>query len=535
MLRTMLRLDLRSRAPLGGGRKSRRGNGLVLALGFYLLIGTITGFASDIAGVSAAVRLTLLLTVVAIYLFLSILSEYQQILLAPEDGDVLYWRPIHSRTLFVARSLHIFLYVNLLSAALLCTPSLMVALEAPGNLVATWVAFVIAGAGNAALATGVTVLLYSVLLRHVPTARLQDALTWFQVLTSVLIFMGYQALSPLLERIVASSSGTRLVHFLPTRWFAALPEMVGRGMSVEALMALGLGVVGTGVILFVAVQHLAPQYQTALAANAAAMANRAVSHRTHSHNVWRTAATRRWRAFPESLGRGVMRSSAGKAGFDFFVAMFRGDARLKNMLLPMAALPFGILVFGVFQGSLVDPYATGVESVASGDQWGAGKETRLVFLAAYSLVVVALTLSRSLSISASWKAGWVFYASPLADFARFYRGFIWGAFATLIVPTTLILVGLLLFVWRNPLQVLVHLSLPCGLLCMSLSLALWSRPEPPFAREAMRHDHLGQWFHGLLPMVVMFFHRRVRPTCRRAGTVHPWPNSPGKHRDHRRV
>ena len=503
LLRTMIRIDFRSRSPLGGGRKSRRNNGLVVALLFYLAIGGMLGVSTAVEGIGADARITLLLTVVSVYLIFSILAEYQQILLAPEDGDILYWRPIPSRTLFVARSLHIFLYVNLLSAALLAVPSLLVALEAPANLVATWLAFVVAGTANAALTTGVTVLLYSVLLRHVPTARLNDVLVWFQVVTSLFVFLGYQALGPLLQKTLALSTGTNWIRYLPSRWFAALPEMAGWGVSVEALTALAFGIAATAVVLFVAVQHLAPQYQSALAAQAAAAGSATVSQGTHSGRRSETRwANRNW--LPQLLGRWAIPGSAERAGFDFFLAMFRGDSRLKTALLPMSIMPLGFVLFAALQGSLLDPYATGLESVVSADPWRAKQALRMPFIAAYFLVLVSLTLARSLSISSSWKAGWVFYASPMAQFERFHRGVVWGAVATLIAPTATLLVVLLWILWRSPLHVMVHLAVPLGLVCLILPITLWARPEPPFSRESMRHDRVGQWLYGILPMLPLF-------------------------------
>ena len=505
LLRTMIRIDFRSRSPLGGGRKSRRGNGLVIALLFYLAIGAVLGVSTDLEGVGADVRLTLLLTVVGVYLIFGILAEYQQILLSPEDGDILYWRPIPSRTLFVARSLHIFLYVNLLSAAMLSFPSLLVALEAPGNLIVTWLAFVVAGTCNAALVTGFTVLLYSFLLRHVPKARLQDILVWFQVLTSIFVFLGYQALGPLLARTVSVAGGTSWVRYLPSRWFAALPEMAGWGISGEALVSLGIGIIATVAVVLVALQHLAPQYQSALAAQASSASSPSVSVGTHPQTGKQQHVVVWWQRWvPQVLGRWLMRGSTEKAGFDFFVAMFQGDAKLKTSLLPLAVMPVGFLLFGVIQGGLADPYAIGFESSVSSDPLVAKQAMRMPFMAAYLLVLVALMLCRSLSISASWKAGWVFYASPMAHFERFHRGVVGGAIAVLVIPTICLLIALLWIQWRDLLHVVVHLSLPVGLICLVLPITMWLSPEPPFSRQAVRHDRVGQWLHGVLPMFPLF-------------------------------
>jgi hypothetical protein len=200
-----------------------------------------------------------------------------------------------------------------------------------------------------------------------------------------------------------------------------------------------------------------------------------------------------------------LRGSTERAGYDFFVAMFRGDPRLKTTLAPLAVLPVGFVLFGLAQGALPDPYATNVESMASDHGPRAVEALRMSFFAAYFMVFTALTLMRSLAVSPSWKAAWVFYASPLARFDRFHRGVLWGAASILLTPTILMLAIVLLIVWRNPMHVVLHLSLPVGLMLVSLPLTLWTRPEPPFSREPMRHERMGEFFGSIVLLLPLIF------------------------------
>jgi hypothetical protein len=68
------------------------------------------------------------------------------------------------------------------------------------------------------------------------------------------------------------------------------------------------------------------------------------------------------------------------------------------------------------------------------------------------------------------------------------------------------MVLLLLFMWRDPLHVLVHLSIPVGLTLFVLPLALWFDPAPPFSVEVLRHDRSRSFFLSavfLLPLTVI--------------------------------
>jgi hypothetical protein len=313
---------------------------------------------------------------------------------------------------------------------------------------------------------------------------------------SLLVFLGYQALGPLLQRAMTHDGSLDWLRLLPARWFAALPELVGWGVTSEAGAALAVGLVLTGLVLVFAIRDLAPQFQDALAAQSEGVAPSRAA----------TSDAARRRAGPTRWGRWVLRGSTERAGYDFFVAMFRGDPRLKTTLAPLMIIPVAFLLFGLTQGVFPDPYAKAVESTGSEPSREAVQALRMSYFAVYFMVFTALSLVRSLAVSPSWKAAWVFYASPLARFDRFHRGVLWGATWILLIPTILLLAVVLTLLWHDLLHVVVHLSVPVGMMFVVLPLSLWLRPEPPFSREPMRHDRMGEFFGSilyLLPLIAI--------------------------------
>ncbi|MFQ5600889.1 MAG: hypothetical protein ACE5G2_10090, partial [Candidatus Krumholzibacteriia bacterium] len=366
ILRVSLKVDFRSRNPLGGGKRSRSSRALLMSLLFYFFIGSVLAGATSV-GLPPLVRVATLLVFAGTYVAFNILVEYQAILLAPTDGDVLYWRPISSRTLFAARGLHILLYVSILTAALLAVPSVVIAVSAPGNFFAVWFAFWAAGLLNALTATSLTVLVYGVLLRNVSSERLQDVLAYVQVVMGVAVFLGYQMLGPALERFDFQEHPDRLAWFelLPAAWFGVLPAIVGWGSEAARPWLVVPALVVLGVTLVYALHRLAPSYETAmsLVAESEGRGAAVVPERAAPRAGGEPAAAPVLRGVHVPFGQRlfaswVARDTMRRAGFDFFLANLRGDRRIKVSLLPIVALPVAFVLFAVIRGDTANPYLT---------------------------------------------------------------------------------------------------------------------------------------------------------------------------------
>jgi hypothetical protein len=495
LLRVAVVQDFRSRNPVGG-RRSRSSRAFLFSLVFYFFVGIVVAGGTEI-DIPQYIRIAVLLAVAGTYVGFNILVEYQQILLAPSDVEVLYWRPIASRVLFVARILHVLLYVNILSTALLAVPSIVVAWGAPHAAVTTWLAFCVAGLLNATAATAFTVLLYSLLLRHVQGQRLHDALATLQVVMGIIIVIGYQAVGPALERaqLAGDSQAPGWLAALPAAWFAVLPTVVGWGPGVAPLSSFALGVGVTVACALYTARILAP----AAIARLADVAADPVPSDTASMRARRGFALipevprlQRW------FGACVARNPLKKAGFDFFLANLRGDRRLKVTLLPVVAMPVALVLFTLLAGNGADPYllspTEGIEAaepIPSNDTpapSSALQSSFALFMSVYVLALFTLTLTRSLTSSPSWRAGWVFFAAPTRRFDRFYTGILWGVAYGLLLPAVVLLFALLLFLWREPSHVVAHLALPTGLAIVAFPLLLRVEAEVPFAREPARHE-----------------------------------------------
>ncbi len=511
-------LDMRAGGRFRGHSRARGAFVLTLILHLCIGVALATGAISDLP---LFLRCTTYFMVAAFFVAFHVLVEYQQILFSTTDLDVLFWRPIGSRTLFLARVLHISSHVGLLTTALLLGPMVDVILHVEMRRPLVGVVFWIAGLLHGCVAAVLVVAVYAWLLRVIRRDRFQPALVWIQITMAVSILFIYQGLGPVLESLhLQEDSFPGWIHVFPAAWFARLPASASGSAEATGLALTGVAAIALALGAWVAWRVLAPHFATnlveAMAEGSPISANRPPARRLSKD-----------RLLSFCLGR----ESMLRAGYDFLAAHLRGDRRLQLGLVPAFAMPLVYLVFGLILGHGWDPYAKpsatwGSEAagaaeataVAPGrevpeDDGRRGRALRsettrstqrrtvvALFGASYLLVMVSVLTVRSLSTSTAWRAAWVFFAAPTRRFDAFYLGILAAAAIELLLPVASIAFLLLAFTWRDPLHAAAHLALPVGISAVSVAVLVGLEPTVPFAREPVRHERS---FNLLVSVVIL--------------------------------
>lgn len=491
-----LRTDVRSRDPIGG-RISRSSWGLVAGLVFYVLVGAcLCLFMAQL--VPIRVQIVTYLSVAAVYVAFNILIEYQQILLSPEDVDILHWRPVSSTTLLTARSLHVLAYVSLLSAALLLAPAFVVAHAALGRPLLTLLAFVAAAFLNTVFATSLSIAAYAMILRAAPAQRFKKALAGVQVVMSLSLVLGYQLVGSLVERVDPQrlSQPPSWFEFLPATWFANLPLRAGWpavAMSETTWWPTLAGVLLVGAASLAATRWIAPQYATQLV-QAHMPTMRAVGSAA-STRAQRPPWSERW------FARAFARSPLARSGFRFFLAHAGGDRRLYAALVQVVALPVVLVALGLLWGETADPYRAASRTSLTTEVSGTEEGSFALFAAAYLLAMMVPTTLRLLHSSPAWSAAWIVFSSPTRHYDRFYAGVVLGVVYALLLPTAGLLIVLLLILWREPLHVLAHVALPVGTALLAFPILLNLNAQVPFSCAPVRHERTRELLRALAVLV----------------------------------
>lgn len=485
LLRNALRMDFRTRATGGRERRWRAAQPFAIGLFFYIVVGVVLATSLSQPGIALHAQATLVYAVAGMLVILNLLVEYQEILLAPTDAEVLGWRPIASRTLYAARVLHVCLYVGLLSLALVGVPAVVLGGFGPAGGFGTSVAFLVGGFLNSMFATAVVLLVYGLLLRRLSADRFQDVLGNVQLLFMVAMVLGYQLLTP---QILGAALGQRSgalswLLLMPPAWFAALPSLVGAASGSHHGPALAAGLAAFALVWAYAARRLAPGYQAQIEGVRAASGD--------------TAATpARLPAWQRVAGAWLGSQPLRRLGFDFFLAHLRGDRKIRIALMPLIAMPIGFVIAAVVLGGGADPYAAVPRGSAGGWMSGAAESAAardasfraqwLLFWSVYMIASLATSIGRSLSRCNDWRAAWVFHAAPLRRYDQFYVGVMWGVVGGLLLPSVALVGLMLLVIWHDPVHVAAHLALPIGLSLFTFPLSHLVDFAPPFSQEPQR-------------------------------------------------
>ena len=184
-------------------------------------------------------------------------------------------------------------------------------------------------------------------------------------------------------------------------------------------------------------------------------------------------------------------------------AQFRFDNRFRMAILSILPLTGFYLLLGSNNGALQDPFSGPLHASGPG-----------VF---FAIVFIPLTLHGALSISESWRAAWIFFATP-ASHARIViaaKNFVTVYF---LGSYLLVLTGFWSYFFDRLWHAAVH-ALFAGLLAhVLLQLTVIARPVLPFAAEPRKAQRsfntfgvilVGSFAAGIVPFVLPLVYQQV--------------------------
>jgi hypothetical protein len=470
------------RAAGGAARRHAREPRGVSPLAGLLFVSGIGSLAfGAIAGTMAdpLMAASLLTTYGAANTMMLLLVDFTGMVLSPDDYGILGPRPIGSRTYFAARLAGITVYVGAISVVIASVPAVVFAVRfAWAALPATLLAVLL---GN--LSTAVLVInAYVILLRWVHPAKLRRAMAYLQLIAATSFYVVYYL-------AVSSFEGALAEHFdyatapwlwlIPTTWFAALVA-ISIGAAAPVWIAAGGALLVAGACVPLAAGRLSLDY----ARRIGEMIGVAEPPRA-SRSGWLPGFA----------------SGESRAVALLVRAQFRFDQRFRMGVLGILPLTIFYLLLGVKDGALQDPFVPGTIGGGPG-----------VFMA---VVFIPMTLHAALSTSESWRAAWIFFATP-ASAARvivaaknFVALYFLGAYV-------LVLTAIWTWFFGNIWHALVH-ALFAGLAAhLLLQLTVMVKPALPFAAEPRKAEHsnrvmwiiaLGSLATGILPMLLPLVYR----------------------------
>ncbi len=442
--------------------------GVILAAVYFLL---------DDKG--TAVGVVYLIT--SVYLGFLLVTEMSENMFDLRDLTIILSRPVSDTTFSLSRALHILVFAA--KFALLMLVPLGVALL---FLASVWLALLYTFLSVLLVIITVTMTLglYLTLLRRVPTARLRQVLSYFQIGLSILFFVGYQIPNFLnimdIEVGQFTLVGTWWGFLWPALWLGGLWDVAVSGFGNSLSIAQGmLGVLAAagGVWYYLNQSEGYGEHLMALHLSG--------SEPEVETRVVGTAPERRWStAFRDWFSRRVTRPGVERASFAFNWSMMLRDLKFRQqvypglVLLPVAALFFVLRHF--------------LES----DNGSAPFSQTIILSVLYFFALLTVSPLAGARTSDAFRAAWVMQTTPLRETGALFYGQLMAVIGQFFLPIGLI-VYLALLIVAGP-GTLDDILLSAAVVLMASALFQLTERTLPFSLERAPGN-----FHAIGPMMLV--------------------------------
>lgn len=459
LTRTYIVMDFRSAG--GAARPNRAAGGGGSPMAGLLFVSGIAGVAFAVVAASLSdvlMSASLLTTYAGATTTMLLLVDFTGVVLSPHDYGILGPRPIGSRTYFAARLAAVCVYVGGVSVVMAILPALVYTVRVgPRAGIATLVAVLACDLSTAVL----VISSYVALLRYVHPARLRRAMSYLHLAAATVFYLTYYLAteafrSAFLDQI--GFGGAPWLWAIPSTWFAAIVAVAAGNAGGAAWTAATAALVVLAISVPLAAGRLSLDYARRLGEIAA---------------VAEPPGRRRRPPALPGFGGGEARAVALLVR-----AQFRFDQRFRMAVLSILPLTGFYLLMGMKEGAMEDPFL-------AASRTGPG-----LF---FGIVFIPMTLHAALTISESWRAAWIFFATPVSH-ARivvaaknFISVYFLGAYLVL-------LAAFWSFFFARIWHAVIHAAFAGLLAHLLLQAMVMAKPTLPFASEPRLGGRSGPMF-----------------------------------------
>ncbi len=266
IVQTKLMMDKR-RVYMNWKRRSQQdeeSNQLTRILLFYTLIGGAMSMAL-ISTSSFILALVLYNGFIIFMLSMTLITDFSSVLLDTADNQIILPLPVNSKTIFMARLIHILIYIFQFLLALSIISIIAVFIKY-GLL--TGAAMIVTTLLTCLLSVFFTWLLYLLILRFSNEEKVKEIVTYFQIVMAIIFMGGYQILPRIVDYGVFNNFHVHgYMYFIPPVWMASAVDAVNRmHFSSTDLIMTASAILIPAILFWILIKYLAPSFSKRLSA-----------------------------------------------------------------------------------------------------------------------------------------------------------------------------------------------------------------------------------------------------------------------------
>ena len=385
--------------------------------------------------------LSLYFSLFMVMLSLTLISDFTYVLIDVKDNYIILPRPVNSRTVLVARLLHIMIHLGKMVFPM-ALPGIIYMIIKTG----AWGGFVCLI--DIVLATLVCIFtinaVYLIILKFTTTERFKDIIGGVQIVFSILLisiyYIGRSSLAASIHLDQGMLLGNPYLFVIPPLWLASFWEVLrypaGQPASVWGLAAAAL-VFCPGSI-WVVIRHLGPGFDRKLSGLGSGTnisnAETAISGMEKKDGHKRRPATN---GIYPLISKWLTRSNAEATGFEIAWLLTGRNRDFKMKVYPsFAYVLVYFFYFAVFNGK---------GSVT--ERWEHLSTTRMYIVLIYSSSLAMISAISNAVYSDKYKAAWVYYVSPVRAPGEILTGAVKAMVVKYFIPFYTLVTALAFYVW----------------------------------------------------------------------------------------
>lgn len=420
ILQVKMLLDSRRVATVisvSNNKQKEDNNNFIKSLGMYLLLGLIL-IPFIIIGDNFLYQMNIIFGILMFMLMTSLISDFSSVLLDVRDKEIILSKPVNNKTLNMAKIIHIFIYIFLITMAI-AGPSLIAAVIKRGFIF--FIIYLVEIILLDLFVIILTAMLYLLILRFFDGEKLKDIINYVQIGLSISITVGYQLVGRMFQfidlEVIYVHSWWK--YFMPTVWFAAPFEILINGNSQSYLAIYTILMVIVPISSLILYIKLIPTFENSLQKlNSASGKSKDKS------------------SFTIFVSKLICKSKEERTFYRFTTNMIRNEREFKLKIYPQLGL------------SIIFPFIFLIPKLQNGSFGNIGQGNSYYIIYLSSLMVVSVV--SFMSFSSNYKAAWIYNVAPITNEKYIFKGSLKSVFINLITPVFLIVscIFLLIYKWR---------------------------------------------------------------------------------------
>lgn len=419
-----LTIDSRKSSEVQRKGKKKR-NALTIQVFVYSFLGIFVGTFIALIN-SPFVSGIYFFTFIMLMIALALISEFTTVLFDTSDNTILLPRPVDSRTILVAKIIHVAVYL-MISSLSLSFVSLVVVFVKYGVL--SGLVFLVSIFLATIFSIFLTNLFYLGLIKMASGEKLKDIIAYFQVVMVIVFMAAYQLLPRLIDKTKLANM-TMDIHwwtfFLPPAWMAGtLDAFANMSFGKNNLIFLVSTILYPLLGLWIVSKFFAPGFNRRLSQSEQGSTKKKALPKIEKKQrlqVWLTTI--------------FTRNPSEAISFIHTWKLSSRDRKFKQSVYPSFGYAFILIVVFLLRGE------GGVENMFEDIS---GSQMFYIFL--YSPVIIIFSVLANLRYSEDYQAAWIYKAYPVEKPGNILSGGLKAALVRLFLPIYIIMGMIVVTIW----------------------------------------------------------------------------------------